>query len=104
MKPNKFTNDLNDATLHTNGFAEAAGGLFGATSNETFDQRKQLEQNRRLVRGYRDSLVGRGYGGERPAARIPTRPSSPIARPSRQAQNATPTFREPPARGYNPYA
>ena len=104
MKPNKFTNDLNNASIHTSGFAEAADGSFGASSNESFDQRKQLEQNRRLVRGYRDSLVGRAYG-ERPPARVPARPSLSATNPGRQAQNAaSPSFREPPSRGYNPYA
>lgn len=108
MKISRFSNDLNDTSLHTSGFAEVAnGGSMGASSSQSFAQRKQLERQRRHIGGYRQSLMGQTYG-ERPAMRPRERIDSAPAQGSRQSANTlapapTPAFREPPARTYNPF-
>lgn len=45
--------------LHSSGYAQVASGEnMGATSAQSFTERKRLEKERRFVRGYRDSRLG----------------------------------------------
>jgi hypothetical protein len=59
---NKFTNNLDDTPLHSNGYAEVANtGSFGVVTPQTFNQRIHIENNRTSVRKYRDSMIGHGH-------------------------------------------
>ncbi|HEY0965669.1 MAG TPA: hypothetical protein VGE13_04280 [Candidatus Saccharimonadales bacterium] len=117
----KFTGGISQDDTHSNQYAA------GTTSEQTFSQRKEIEQNRRTIAAYQHSAIGRNFAphGEyvrsprtykKPESRasrqemnanggsVPERSESQISA-SRQAANARPqTFREPPTRGYNPYS
>lgn len=129
MSINKFTNNLDDATLHSNGFAEASkSNLIGATSSpQSFNQRLHIERNRTSVGGYHHSMLANGHHRNSHYQRADV--AAPSVRPSSTQVSATRTntgstfatrrpgglisdvtrpaprqnFSEPPARGFNPY-
>jgi hypothetical protein len=112
--------DPNEKIFHSNAYARVAhGDSMGSTDTQNFQQRMDVHRNRKAVRHYGDSLIGRGdmretargdmenplrqdEGGasrQRFNARgvgVPKRPSGQL--PPRQ------NFREPPSRGYNPFS
>lgn len=102
MKISRFANNLDSAPLHSSGLAGEV-----APAPQSFAERRQLDKSRQLIRGYHESLVG-VVRAERGQIRPATRPGSeaPQSIPSRQQFNtgSTPGFREPPARGFNPYS
>lgn len=102
MKSNKFTNDLASASIHTNGFADAAGGVFGQVSPESFADRYKRDRERRLIAGYRQSIVGGGLNKPSRDLRVPTR-KEPL-NDSSVNKKIPRSFQEPSKRGYNPYA
>ncbi len=78
--------------FHSSGFAEAANGNhFGATTSMSFEQRRQIDQNRQAVAGYQRSAIGGLYGVQR------ARPAPKIVVVRR------PTSRIIPLRKHNPY-
>ena len=107
---------------HSNDYAA------GTTSEQSFAERKVVEQSRETIAAYRFSKLGTNFAprGEyaRPKPRPRPRPEAPGE--TRQEANArgglatrrllsppkadkqqpgpAPGFREPPARSYNPYA
>src|SRR3990167_2583214 len=93
MSMSKFVNDHHEKPFHTSSYAEAANkGNLGVTSSQSFEQRTQIERNRKAIRQYRDSLVARGH-------RHPMRQASTDVAPTgretlkvdrRQAANAGP--------------
>ena len=107
---------------HSNDYAAGTG------SDKTFAERKAVEQRRGTIGAYRFSKLGSNFAtrGEyvRPEARHYKKPERKVTRQeananggsmperaasqnsaSRQETNARPQgFKEPPARGYNPYA
>lgn len=116
-----YHNDSNEKIFHSNAYARVAhGGSLGSSDKQTFEQRLNIHRNRQNVRHYGDSLIGRGDmrqvsqmqednplraesgGMSRPSVNprgigIPKRPGSmPVA--------PRPAFKEPPSRGYNPFA
>lgn len=125
MNIHKFS-DIPEKPFHSSAYAETAnGGSIGSTNSQTFGQRYDADQNRFVVRKYGDSHIGRG------SLRHQARPGmvnpfhrEPIVPTGRQSLNATdssaklPTsdttvtppiqphqsFKEPPTRGFNPYA
>lgn len=127
-----MNNDKSDSTpekpFHSSSYAEVAnGGSIGSTNNQTFGQRYDADQNRSMVRKYRDSHIGRGamrHQGRTRTGVDPFRRIDPLIPTSRQSQNATTdasvkpidhsaipppivprsNFKEPPARGFNPYS
>lgn len=117
---NNFSSDEKQDILHTSGYAKAANGdAIGAAGAQPFSRRLELHGNShsRTVGQYRHSAIGarRGVLGARSVAplqsplRIDETPtdSGQIAKGSRQGFNANTSrgsFREPPTRGYNPYA
>ena len=115
MAINKFTNEP-DKPFHSSAYAEAAnGGSIGATSSQSFQQRYEIDRNRRSINRYRDSHIAHGSGRDVGSRRIGTLNSSRRLQsdtPTRQQQNATPTpirplrtsFNEPSMRKYNPYS
>jgi len=106
MKISKFINDLEDTTLHTSAFAKVAGDRYSSTGAQTFEQRMKIGQNRKVVRSYRDSLIGRGQGerSERPVTGRTEMPMGPTAERPTLGVPKPSTFREPPTRGFNPYS
>jgi len=127
MNIHKFDN-IPEKPFHSSSYAEVAnGGSIGSTNGQTFGQRYSADQNRSVVRKYRDSHIGRGSLRHQARVRTaldPFRRIDPLTPVSRQAKNATSdpsvesvdppsasppvmpraNFKEPPARGFNPYA
>lgn len=117
MNLNKFTNTDKSQVFHSSGYVRAAhGDKLGAARVQSFEERLKLMKQNRTVADYRRSLVGARRNGTLGARSVqpqaPTQ-STQDAPSSRQAHNAgsgpasapaTPTFKEPPARPYNPYA
>lgn len=55
--------------MHSNGYANVENAhSFGASDNTTFSERQQIEQNRKMIRGYRNARVAQGVN-RMPAAR-----------------------------------
>jgi hypothetical protein len=130
MTINKFSNNIPEKPFHSHTFAEAASGeSMGATSAQSFGQRHQIDQNRRVVKRYSESSVASPgeHLKEELLRRIETsdpkhRHNKHNYRASRQAFNAgeAPTgsgstgskplqvpkrnFSEPPGRKYNPFS
>ena len=116
MKISRLVNDANKP-FHSNGYAEVANGLsIGAASAETFQQRYRIDQNRKIIPQYRNSLIASAYDSKpvsQPSdQQSPRSSSSPVA--TRQAFNSgsdgTPSaksrhknFSEPGGRRYDPY-
>lgn len=60
MKFDRFMNNQ-AKPFHSNGYAEAAnGGSMGAVSSQSFQQRQQIEKNRRAIGRYGASYVAQG--------------------------------------------
>jgi len=108
-----ITNE-NSNPLHSSGFAiVASGDKLGVTSAVSFNQRQQIDRNRRVVDGYQRSTLGNAYGVLRvkPVAdkedltrknlKVPKRPT---LQQHNAASPAVRQFTEPTPRGYNPYA
>ncbi|HRN96826.1 MAG TPA: hypothetical protein PLZ58_00010 [Candidatus Saccharibacteria bacterium] len=110
MNKHIVTNEESGATpFHTHGFAKVASGdRLGAVSPTSFEERIKLENSRKLVGGYQRSTLGSTYNPTRPRVARPnsTRPggNSRTAAPGRGVGIPKRSFREPPTRGYNPYA
>jgi hypothetical protein len=120
MNIHKFS-DQPEKPFHSSGYAEVSnGGSIGSTNFQTFGQRYSAEQSRAVVRSYRDSHIGRGSlrHQARPGVIEPFR-RDPVIPTGRRAQNVVnpltrsasaplyqPSigFKEPPTRGFNPYA
>ncbi len=105
--------------FHSNSIVSSEG--IGSTSGESFERRKSIERNRQLVNGYRHAGIVHNYRAAAredratPTARSAEADSSPKPRNSmvvnrstsridRPATNRAVNFREPGARGYNPYS
>jgi hypothetical protein len=107
-----FVNKPHNTPLHSSGYAKiASGGTIGSASPQSFDQRVDIDRGRQAVGRYGHSMIGRGDMKETARTRMdnPLRKTGPVAR-SRSQMNARsgmatprPQFKEPPARGYNPY-
>ena len=120
MHVSKFVNSPDETPLHNSGLAAKAPEEFAAVQEQSFAERQKIEQLRTLVAGYKDSLIARQAPARSELGRYNKNKKSDRAQlrpPSRQKHNAsgrvltsrTPqpqqrTFREPPARGYNPYS
>ena len=109
-----------EEVLHSSAFAQAAAGSHVGTSDgTTFAQRVEREKSRTIIGGYDQAGIRHSYraesknAGPNPLARpVQTIGKVDIVRPSRQSFNAnrgavavpSRPFREPPTRGFNPYA
>ena len=50
--------------LHSSGYAAVQNGAnFGASSNLSFAERQKIEEERKFVRGYRNSRIASGVNG-----------------------------------------
>lgn len=57
----RTTNTTTSDVVHSSGYAKRQnGGSFGVSSNTTFSERQQIDQNRKIVQSYEDSKIGRG--------------------------------------------
>lgn len=71
--------DSKEDVFHSSAYAKAQNGAtMGAASAETYQMRKSLEQNRQVVRGYQDSNIMKGVGGNGPRAKTYTPPEKPV--------------------------
>ncbi len=113
MKISKFINITpRENIFHSNDIAKvASGSTLGSASAETFRRRAHIDRGRQAVRRYSESMIGLGHMKE--VARPQLDASNPLRRPAprmggRQQPNAIGipprTFKEPPARPYNPYS
>ena len=129
MRFNRLINPLKSGKIHSSGVAHAANPeTFGATSPESFEQRREIDKNRKVIKPFSDSAVTRdyreqhkfhkidsleqieptatetSYGQNRQITGSRTKPT----KPSRQSFNSSTiqprTFREPPGRGFDPYS
>lgn len=126
---NKFTNNLDDDSLHSNGFAEVSANSSISGRPQTFNERMHIEKNRSTIRRYHESTMGRGHHHSNPYARVDLRPAGSSAEPNTPQQQSGATrpvrgqrpvrsnglisdikpmsspsrFSEPPTRGFNPY-
>lgn len=59
--------------LHSSGFAQVqSGGNIGASSGESFNERRAIDEHRRFVKGYENARLVRGaYTAERARAYVP---------------------------------
>lgn len=114
---NQFSGKDKAEILHSSGHAQLGrGSQIGATGGLTFEQRLSMTGQGRTIADYRRSLMGAQRGTLRARQATPEslrlRRSSTEGGQSRQAFNAGDTsssqpstgFKEPPSRGYNPYA
>lgn len=100
------TNDTNKP-FHSNGYAQVAvGNRVGATSAESFNQRQQIERNRRLIYGYNRSAIGNAYGALRAKPVSVSNGITRVVAPSLQQYNSNSLQRpnSPPPQHYNPFA
>jgi len=67
MDLNKHIYKSSDSRVfHSNGYAAVENNnSFGSTSNVPFEQRRQIDQNRKAVPGYRNSSLGNSYSQAR---------------------------------------
>ncbi len=121
---NKFTNNLDNAPLHSSGYAEVARpNKIGSMAPQSFNQRMHVERNRQAVGKYHHSLIANGHhrsGHYQRSYAMPARPgaestdasatepaTSSYRRPERLIADVKPvtrqSFNEPTGRGYNPY-
>lgn len=113
-----INNNPDEPVFHSNAYAHIAhGGNIGSTDTQSFKDRLHVHRTRQTVRKYSDSLIGRGEMQslakpqmENPL-RQPERPnrrqtSRGVGLPKRNIPPVSPrqSFREPPTRGYNPFA
>ena len=89
---------------------------FMAPSTQSFNQRLEVERRRRLVRGYRDSKLGKSSLGSDEVRQMGmeighrrrhnfTPPEKPDLKPIETGQNRPSAgFKEPPTRDYNPFS
>jgi hypothetical protein len=100
--------------FHSNGYAQVANGnRLGAVASVSFNQRQQIEYNRRVVGGYSRSAIGSLYNSTSRArpmvrGRGVSGQTSIGAKPSLQQHNSLNVgprhFSEPSSRKYNPYS
>ena len=111
MHISSFVNNPDDVSPHSNEYAA------GTVSTQSFSQRKEVERNRSVIGAYMQSQIGTSYIDRSVLQKPkPRRALSPVKDtntrqeinsriPTRYERPAADhTFREPPSRGYNPYA
>lgn len=107
--------DNDDKPFHSNGYARAANGdNLGASSDVTFDRRRQIDANRRVVAGYQRSAIGSSYNDTLRAKSVVgdnlTRLSqnrnqnSGSTQPRQRMSGIQKAAPPAPIRKYNPYA
>lgn len=116
---NKYSNSDKSRILHTSGYARVGRGMqIGSTGNgQAFQKRLEVTERSRTVEGYRRSAIGSRRGQLKAqqvtpeTARVQRRPvlekPAPVSKDSGVVNSPTsrPTgFKEPPSRGYNPFA
>ncbi len=98
--------DSDDKHFHSSGFAKLANGnQIGSTSSSSFDKRRALNENRRVVMAYdRSALANANYRDRARLGDDSNKISPQIkARPS-LSNNRANIATQPTPRKYNPYA
>ncbi len=113
LDPNKFSDSDKSRILHTSGYARVGRGMqIGSTSNKTFQQRLEMTERSRTVASYRRSAIGAQRGSLKAQQASPEslriqRSLKDAAKPSVGGEpkvSGPGNFKEPPSRGYNPFA
>ena len=104
---NKYSGPDKSRILHSSGAAQVGqGARIGSAGGLSFQRRLEVAERNRTVGDYRRSAIGAQRGSLRvrraatPDASLPGQQSS-VSAPNPTSQ---PGFKEPPSRGYNPYA
>jgi len=106
-----IVNDNSSKPFHSNGFARIANGnRIGSVASTSFNQRRQVDDNRRMVGVYSRSAIGNMHGVIR--ARTVSRQAIKLKRVNRastlQRHNSTGrinlTVNVPAKKTYDPYA
>jgi len=104
------TND-NNKPFHSNGYARVANGdRLGASAKVSFNQRQQIDYNRKIIGGYCRSTTGSAYGVLRakPVVENVTNRTGIRQRSSLQQHNSigarSQHFSDSSPQSYNPYA
>ncbi|MDK2898841.1 MAG: hypothetical protein PWQ10_28 [Patescibacteria group bacterium] len=105
MDLNKYVvNNDSSKSFHSNGFAKVANGdRIGSATPESFKQRRQIDNNRRIIGAYSRSSIGNMRSVVRPMPVIASRArfvKTTNIRPAAQQHNIVAQAR----RTYNPYA
>lgn len=62
--------------VHSSAYAQAQNeGSFGSTSTQSFDERRKIDANRKIVRKYNDSRLMQGTSSNAPRAKVYTPPA-----------------------------
>jgi hypothetical protein len=92
--------NISSDETHSNEYAA------GTASEQTFSERKQIEQTRSRVAGYQYSKIGQNFISRDSSVRsTPRHYKRPERKMTRQEVNSRPqpTFREPTVRRYDPF-
>jgi len=114
MDLNKYiiTGD-NSKSFHSSGLAKVANGnRIGSAAPVSFNQRRQVDDNRRIINVYSRSTIGNSFNRirPRPVVRPMARPVSNNRRSSLQQHNSLRSSVQPisiksiPKKGYDPFA
>jgi hypothetical protein len=110
MHISSFVNKPDEVSPHSNEYAA------GTVSTQSFSERKKIEKNRNVIGAYMQSQISTSYIDRSVLQKPKPRPANPALNRSNSRQEvnsrltARPiattkhTFREPPSRGYDPYA
>lgn len=97
--------------FHSNGYAQVAvGNRVGSVGNISFNQRQQIDRNRRIVYGYNRSAIGNSitYGAMRAKSVLPVnngiKVDSALQRHNSTNGTTPRTPNGPTHQSYNPYA
>lgn len=111
-----IVSDNTGKPFHSSGIARInRGDRLGVDTNVSFNQRQQINGNRRLINDYHSSAIGstRSVLAARPVSpeAVASRLRVPVRQPLQGPRNTTQgitipprSFNEPQTRGYNPYS
>lgn len=114
MNIQKFVNTPQDASFHSNGFADAASKSSGlGAAPQSFSERARINTGRVAVRGYGDSMIARGHmrdasrstlGNRNPSGPVGPRGQMNVGGGIRPAIVPPRSFSEPPGRNFTPFS
>jgi len=111
MDLNKHIVSDDKSPFHSHGLAKLARGeQIGSTANISFNERLELENNRRVIGGYNKSSIGSAYSAIKPKTVDKVDESlkrSQLIMPQSRTNklNVQPRkFTEPSIRNYNPFS
>lgn len=110
MDLNKYViNNDNSKPFHSSGFARIANGdRVGSTGGDSYSQRQQIDNNRRIIYGYNRSVIGSAYSVLRAKSALSTykRPviGNALLKQNVNLDSPNRHFVEPVVKKYDPFA